>query len=135
LRQLGRSPRLVLSLACVLLAAAGAMVAAERSSSAMADAATAFLASLTPEQRQKAVFPFDSDERMHWNFIPTETFPRNGLTLKEMTEAQRGLAHNLMKAGLSQRGYMTATAIMQLEDVLGAIEQRDRDGVPNTEKK
>ena len=33
-----------------------------------------------------------------------------------------------MKAGLSQRGYMTATAIMQLEDVLGALEQRDRDG-------
>jgi hypothetical protein len=128
MRQLVRSPRLVLSVACVLLAGAGAMLAAERSSSAMADAATAFLASLTPEQRQKAVFPFESDERTHWNFIPTETFPRNGLTVKEMTEAQRGLAHNLMKAGLSQRGYMTATAIMQLEDVLGALEQRERDG-------
>ena len=128
MRQLVRSPRLVLSVACVVLAGAGAMVAAERSSSAMADSATAFLASLTPEQRQKAVFPFASDERTHWNFIPTEAFPRNGLTVKEMTEAQRGLAHNLMKAGLSQRGYMTATAIMQLEDVLGTLEQRDRDG-------
>ena len=128
MRQLVRYPRLVLSVLCVLLAGAGAMVAAERSSSGMADAATAFLASLTPEQRQQAVFPFESDERTHWNFIPTETFPRNGLTVKEMTEAQRGLAHNLMKAGLSQRGYMTATSIMQLEDVLGALEQRDRDG-------
>ena len=35
------------------------------------------------------MFPFESDERLHWNFIPTETFPRNGLTVKEMTEAQR----------------------------------------------
>ena len=55
----------------------------------MADAATDLLGSLTPEQRQKAVFPFESDERLHWNFIPTEAFPRNGLTVKEMTEAQR----------------------------------------------
>jgi len=128
MRQLVRSPRLLLSLGSVLLAGAGAMVAAERSSTAMADAATAFVASLTPEQRQKAMFPVEGDELTHWNFIPTETFPRNGLTVKEMTDAQRALAHNLMKAGLSQRGYMTATSIMQLEDVLGALEQRDRDG-------
>jgi len=128
MRLIARHPRLLLSVACVLLAGAGAMLAAERSSSAMADAATAFLASLTPEQRQKAVFPVEGDELTHWNFIPTETFPRNGLTVKEMTDAQRGLAHNLMKAGLSQRGYVTATSIMQLEEVLGALEQRDRDG-------
>jgi hypothetical protein len=41
-----------------------------------------------------------------------------------MSDAQRGLAHNLMKAGLSQRGYMTATAIMDLETILGALERR-----------
>ena len=128
MRQLVRSPRLLLCVACALLTGAGAIIAAERSSSAMADAANAFLASLTAAQRQQAVFAFDSDERTHWNFIPTETFPRRGLTVKEMTEPQRELAHNLMKAGLSQRGYMTATSIMQLEDVLGALEQRDRDG-------
>ena len=33
-----------------------------------------------------------------------------------------------MKAGLSQRGYMTATAIMELESLLGALEQREREG-------
>ena len=93
MRQLVRSPRLLLVVACVILAGAGAMVAAERSSGAMADAATAFLASLTPEQRQQAVFPFESDERTHWNFIPTEAFPRKGLTVKEMTDKQRELAH------------------------------------------
>ncbi len=90
----------------------------------MADAAAGFVASLTPDQRQKAVFPFESAERVHWNFIPTEAFPRNGLTLKEMTEAQRQRARDLLKAGLSQRGYLTATAIMDLETTLGALEQR-----------
>jgi len=43
-----------------------------------------------------------------------------------MTEAQRQRARDLLKAGLSQRGYLTATAIMDLETVLGDLEQRAR---------
>ena len=50
---------------------------------------------------------------MRWNFIPNEMFPRKGLMVKSMTEQQRGLAHALLKTGLSQRGYMTATSIME----------------------
>lgn len=123
-----RSPRLVLVGACVVASLVGALVAAERSSSAMADSATAFLNSLTPEQRQKAVFAFDSSERTHWNFIPIEGFPRNGLMTKDMTEAQRSRAHDLLKAGLSQRGYLTASSIMDLETILGDLERRGRDG-------
>jgi hypothetical protein len=92
----------------------------------MADAASAFVTSLTPAQRQKAVFAFDSTERLHWNFIPTEAFARNGLTVGEMTDAQRKRAQDLLKAGLSQRGYLTATAIMDLETTLGDIEARGR---------
>ena len=52
--------------------------------------------------------------------------PRNGLTVGEMTEAQRKLAHALLQSGLSQRGYMTATAIMELETILGALESAAR---------
>ena len=122
-----RSPRLVLVAVCAVAALTGAVVASERSSSAMANAATAFVNSLSPEQRKQAVFPFDSDERMHWNFIPTEAFPRNGLTVKDMSEPQRRLAHDLLKAGLSQRGYLTASAIMDLETLLGGLEQRAQD--------
>ena len=123
-----RSPRLVLMGACLAASLVGAVIAAERSSSAMADAATAFLNSLAPEQRQKATFAFDSSERTHWNFIPIEAFPRNGLMVKDMTDAQRGKAHDLLKAGLSQRGYLTASSIMDLETVLGDLERGGRDG-------
>src|SRR5262245_32176954 len=105
-----RAPRLFLVGGCLAAAIAGAVIAAERSSSAMADAANGFLNSLTPEQRQKATFAFDSDERLHWNFIPIEGFPRNGLMTRDMTDAQRKKAHDLLKAGLSQRGYLTASA-------------------------
>jgi Protein of unknown function (DUF3500) len=122
-----RSPRLILVTVCAIAAVTGAVVASERSSSSMASAATAFLNGLSAEQRQKAVFPFDSDERTHWNFIPIEAFPRNGLTVNEMNEAQRKLAHSLLKAGLSQRGYLTASAIMDLETLLGDLEQQARN--------
>ena len=109
------------------------MVAAERSASAMAMAADRFLASLTPEQRAQATFEFQSDEREKWHFIPTEMFPRNGLTIKAMTDAQRAGAHDLLSAGLSQRGYLTTTAIMDLEAVLRAIERGGRmDRDPET---
>jgi hypothetical protein len=123
------APRLWLVLAVAAAAAAAPMVAAERSSTAMASAATRFLASLTPEQRSKATFAFDADERLHWHFIPTgpaPMFPRNGLTIKEMTDAQRKAAHALLESGLSQRGYLTASSIMDLETVLGALEQAAR---------
>ena len=125
-----RSSRFVVALGLVALSIVGAMVAAERSASVMATAADRFLESLTPEQRAQAAFEFQSDEREQWHFIPTEMFPRNGLTIKAMTDAQRAHAHDLLSAGLSQRGYLTATAIMDLETVLRALEnggRMDRD--------
>ncbi len=121
-----RSSRFVLALGIVSLAVVSAMVAAERSASAMATAANHFLESLTPDQRAQAAFEFQSDERTQWHFIPTEMFPRNGLTLKAMTDTQRARAHDLLSAGLSQRGYLTATAIMDLESVLAALEPNGR---------
>src|SRR5438874_9493153 len=112
------SSRIVLVGALMVVFAGGLMTSAERSSTAMASAATKFVGSLTPEQKQKGMFAFASDERTHWHFIPTgpaPMFPRNGLMIKEMTEPQRKLAHDLLKTGLSQRGYLTASSIMDLE--------------------
>ena len=128
-----RSTRFLLALFFVLVLVAGSMAAADRSARGMADAANKFVGSLSPEQKAKASFPFESDQLTYWNFIPTETFPRKGLLIGEMTEAQRTQAHNLMKAGLSQRGYMTATSIMQLEEVLGGIEAAQRAATGKSE--
>ena len=120
------SPRACLAAAAVAALAVGSTIAAERSSSAMSQAATRFLGSLTTEQRQQASFAFDADERMHWHFIPTEMFPRKGLLIRSMNASQRKLAHDLLKAGLSQRGYLTASSIMDLEAVLKELEAAQR---------
>jgi hypothetical protein len=92
----------------------------------MADAATRFLASLSDSQRTVATFPLAADERLRWAFIPNEMWPRKGITIKAMSDAQRALAHALLKSGLSQRGYLTATTIIELENVLQILEGANR---------
>ena len=121
-----RSSRFLVACGLVMLFIIGTMVGAERSASTMASAANHFLASLTPDQRAQAVFDFHSDERVKFHFIPMEQFPRNGLTIGAMTDAQRAHAHDLLSAGLSQRGYLTATTIMDLETILSALEPDGR---------
>ena len=81
----------------------------------MLTASDAFLASLSAAQRSKALFAFDDAERLNWHFVPRD---RRGLPLKEMSTQQRELARGILRAGLSQRGYLTASTIIELELVL-----------------
>lgn len=104
---------LLLPLFLVVLAFRSSVV--ERSPAAMARAAQAFLDGLSAEQRAQARFEFGADERLNWHFIPRE---RRGLPLKQMTQPQRERARALLQAGLSQRGYLKANTIMELELVL-----------------
>ena len=85
----------------------------------MAEVANVFLLSLTDEQRAKATFKFEDEERINWHFIPRE---RLGLSMKEMTPQQRLLAHALMNTGLGFRGAAKAVTIMSLEEVLYEME-------------
>jgi hypothetical protein len=81
----------------------------------MVDAANNLLATFTPEQRTQATYEFKNDERLNWHFIPK---PRKGLPLKEMSPAQRPLAFALLNTAMSQRGFLKATTIMSLEQIL-----------------
>lgn len=87
----------------------------------MATAATAFLASLDEAQSRKAKFPFDSDQRENWGFVPRE---RKGLPLEELHGQQIQYVRNLLKTALSDPGLEKVDAIMALEAFLGEIEKR-----------
>ena len=121
---MSRLTALRLAVAVTLIAACtgAVMIASQKSAATMQKAATQFLDSLSPDQKAKASFPFDGEERLRWHFIPNETFPRKGLMIKDMNEAQRRLAHDLLRSGLSARGYLKVTSIIELEDILKAIE-------------
>ncbi len=96
----------------------------------MTECANRFLAALDVDQRARATFPFDTDERTDWHYIPKT---RKGLPLREMAPYQKHLASALLAAGLSQSGYIKAVTIMSLEDVLRIIEH-DSGEVRNPEK-
>ena len=112
----------LVGVAVVLLCASALLTAYYRSGpgGVMASAANNFLASLSAEQRAKAVFPFGTEERTNWHYIPRT---RKGMAFKEMDASQRYLAHALLSAGLSRRGYLKATTIMSLEKILHDQEQ------------
>ncbi len=108
--------------AAILLALVSSSFAHEASVE-MTKAASAFLSSLTPEQKAQATFPFESDakgERVNWHFIPRE---RKGLPLKDMTAPQVALARALLKTGLSDDGYKKAETIQSLESILREMEK------------
>ncbi len=94
-------------------------------SSVMADAANAFLNSLWPDQKAKASYAFDDDERLSWHFVPAgvnykpgDRELRKGMPLGSMQPFQRELATALIAAGLSEQGIIKAHQIMSLEQVL-----------------
>jgi hypothetical protein len=94
----------------------------ETPGSKMVNAAKAFLNTLTPQQRDKTVFAFDSKERMNFWFVPRQDKDRNsirkGLPLKDMTAEQKKAALALVAAGTSARGNEQAVTIMSLEAIL-----------------
>ena len=86
------------------------------------EAATAFLASLTPEQQGKTSFPVDSEEWRRWSNI--HRYPRQGISLAEMHSAQRERAFGLLKEGLSPKGFATAQDIMRLNETVAELTGR-----------
>ncbi len=112
--------------AAVLVGGAAGLADAAEPAPAMAAAAKAFLETLTPTQRAEAVFPFDSDERLNWHFIPKDK-TRKGLKLKSMNEAQKKAALALLATGLSESAFKTATVVRSLESVLARLEGPNRN--------
>ena len=86
----------------------------------MAESARRFLSALSPAQRARAVFAIASDERLRWHYVPQA---RPGIAFKELTDGQRALAYGFLNTALSRRGFLKATGIMALDEVL-----RRRDG-------
>ena len=83
------------------------------------EAARAFLAALTPDQRSKTVFPVDDPEWRKW--MNQHFYVRQGVSFQEMSETQRAAAFGLMRAGLSAKGLNLARDIMRLNHTLGEL--------------
>jgi hypothetical protein len=99
----------------------------------MAEAATAWLGSLSQEQRRTAQGAGPADdaadvERRRWFYTPTD---HGGLTVHQQRPTQQRAAMRLVATGLSPAGYVTVATTMGLENVLdhaeGFVTRFDRE--------
>ncbi len=95
-------------------------IAAQR----MQTAACGFIESLDEQQRELAVWPFDTAERETWFYTPTD---HGGVRLGDLTPTQYQRAMKLLASGSSTAAYVTASTIIGLDNVLDHVEGYIRD--------
>ena len=84
------------------------------------DAANAFLAALTQEQRSTVSFELDSDAWRTWSNI-SPFLVRHGIHLGSLSGEHRELALGLLRASLSAAGYQTARDVMRLNHTIAEL--------------
>jgi len=85
----------------------------------MSVAAGKFLQTLSKDQKAKAQFRFDDEQRYNWDFRPKD---RKGIPLRELNKAQRNAAMDLLHTVLSDTGFKKTTSVFELEAVLKVAE-------------
>ena len=111
-------------LAIILLAVGAAT--AQTVSSRIANSANAFLSALDAKQRERVLFAFDDQQqRQRWSNFPVRMVPRAGLSMGELTAAQRTAAMALLSSVLSQRGFEKVQQIVQADETLKRNERNN----------
>jgi len=83
------------------------------------NAAEKFVASLTPVQLARTIYPVDDIEWRKW--MNQHFYARQGVSFAEMTDQQRGAAFGLMRASLSAKGFELTRNIMRLNETLAEL--------------
>jgi len=105
----------------------GDLPLAARSSQRMAAAARAFLNGLSADQLSSVVHPDLGDQtRTQWSNFPASFSPRAGVPLGALSEAQRILLHDLLRASTSSQGYHKMIAAIQADQVLSDLQGGDQ---------
>ncbi|UPG68613.1 DUF3500 domain-containing protein [Gordonia hongkongensis] len=81
--------------------------------SSSAEAAQAFLATLSDEQREQVTYDYDDETKTtSWSNFPVTFVDRAGVNLADLSDEQRAAAMKVLEALLSDEGYATVTGIM-----------------------
>ena len=91
---------------------------ADATSKALA-ATQAFTATLTDEQRPKAIYEYDSDRKPKWNNLPPNMANPAGIPLADLSPVQRDLAFVVVKSVLSPYGYQKALDVIDADAYFG----------------
>jgi hypothetical protein len=83
----------------------------------MTEAAVMLIATMSPTERDKAMFPIDDPTRSHWSNVPFFAHARPGFRRGDMSDTQALRLHDLLRASLSSQGYQKVAGIMRLDDI------------------
>ena len=120
------SPVLWLTVGALTVLQTAARADTQSATSKIVQAANAFLATLDDQQKSKVLYRFDDGEqRARWSNFPVRVVPRGGLSMKELSEAQRTAAMAVVAAALSQHGFEKVQQIMEGDETLKGSEQRE----------
>lgn len=99
---------------------------ADAKAQAIVAAATAFLTTLTPEQREAVVFPVsDNAQRARWSNFPSGIFERQGLARGKLSAPQNAALDRLLAEVLSERGMRNAKLQIAADETLKRSEGGD----------
>ena len=97
---------------------------AQTPTSRIVAAANAFLSTLDQPQRGRVLFAFDDDkQRAHWSNFPNQMVRRSGLSLGELSAAQRSAALAVVSSALSPRGFEKVQQIVDADEMLKTNER------------
>lgn len=80
--------------------------------------AIALYSSFNTMQKMAGALDFNDTARLQWNNLPVGLRARAGVSIGNMTDDQRKMVHRILSASLSSQGYLKATSIMHLDDLL-----------------
>jgi Protein of unknown function (DUF3500) len=86
-------------------------------------AVNTFLKTLTKEQYQGTTYAFNDTLRHKWTNLPVGLVPRAGIQYGSLSDSSRLAFHRVLAAMLSSQGYLKATSIMRLDDILNTLYQ------------
>jgi hypothetical protein len=82
-------------------------------------AANTFLSTLDQKQRQSVMFAFDdAAQRTRWSNLPVQMVKRAGLSMGELSAAQKSAALALLASTLSPKGFEKVRQIMEADETL-----------------
>jgi hypothetical protein len=79
-----------------------------------------FIDGLSPLQKKRALVDFRDTMRTEWNNLPVGLRPRVGINIGSLSDNQRKLLHRILSTSLSSQGYLKATGIMHMDNLLNA---------------
>ncbi len=106
---------------CIFIALSIILLSLNTSAQKAVTAANYFIALLSKEQKVETLFPFDTDERYNFHFVPMD---RKGITFNEMNNIQKIAAFDLLKTCLGEDAFHKTKEIMQLDQLLKELEMR-----------